>query len=175
MASQISVPTITATPFDNSICDPALAGTGFNGRIETSVTYDGSPVVDFTDFTFTWYEGTDVINDPPIPGETGPILNQIDGGTYSVTVTRNGVNCTSTPATPIIVMDIPDLPVILIADTPETTCPGASTPNGRLDAVVDVGGTPTIAGYTFEWYVGTDIQIQPNVSQPFQELKMRMP
>jgi len=75
------IPTITATPFNNSICDPAIATSAeFNGRIETSVTYDGNPVVDFTDFTFTWYEGIDIVNDPPIAGETGPILDKIVGG-----------------------------------------------------------------------------------------------
>ncbi|MCH8231746.1 MAG: hypothetical protein IIB82_03755, partial [Bacteroidetes bacterium] len=152
------LPVISAVPFNNTICDPALAtATDFDGRIETSVTYNGNPVTDFTNFTFTWYEGTDIINDPPIPGETGPVLNNIDGGTYTVTVTLDSLFCTSNPTPPINVLDIFDLPVILIADSPETTCGGAVTPNGLLSASVDVGGIPVVAGYTYEWYEGIDI------------------
>ena len=152
VSQNIITPVISAVAINNSICNPALAsGNPFNGSANSSVTFNGIPVTPAeltANYSFIWYDGADISTDPIIAGETNSSLLNLDAGFYSVTVSLDSVSCTSLPIT-VEVQDIPTLPTVLINETPETTCGG--TPNGSLVAAVDIGGVPTITGYTFEW------------------------
>ncbi|MEN8248508.1 MAG: hypothetical protein ABFS32_06215, partial [Bacteroidota bacterium] len=154
VSQNIIIPAIAATPSPNSICDPALATADYNGAVSSSVTYNGLPVsaADLTaNYSFVWYNGSDITTDPIITDSTRSSIAHQPAGFYTAIVTLDSVGCTSTPIT-VEVTDTPTYPNIVIAETPETTCPGAATPNGSLTAGVDAIGT--ITGYTFEWYQG---------------------
>ena len=55
----INVPIVTLTTSPNSICDPALVSgpAVFQGGVTSTVTFAGSPVIDFTNYQFDWYNG----------------------------------------------------------------------------------------------------------------------
>jgi len=157
LTENLEIPQVSAVTFDNSICDPALALDGvFNGRVETSSTLSGVSITDFSDYTFTWYDGDDITTDPVLTNTSpdGDILYELDAGRYTVTLERNSTSCISNPLT-VEIFDIPVLPLINISEVPATNC-AAGTPNGQLTAEVDIGGTPTIVGYTFKWFEGVD-------------------
>ena len=148
-----AIPVITATISQNVICDPTLTdpSVNFTGRIESIVIMDGVPVADFTDYTFTWYAGNSTAA-PVIPGETGEILNLVNGGFYTVVVSNTVLGCTSNPLTKEILNNTV-LPVITIEYVQQSSCDPLN-PNAQLTALALTGGGPSINGYVFEWFVG---------------------
>lgn len=117
--------TLTATQTSNTICTP---GSG-NGSINLSIS-PATPTGGGT-YSITWSNG-----------ETTEDLSNLEGGTYSVTVTGNGA-CTQTAS-----FNVPDQPLNPTAST-STTPSSCSQPNG------DINLTPTgLAPLTFEWSNG---------------------
>ncbi|MGE0773127.1 MAG: gliding motility-associated C-terminal domain-containing protein [Cyclobacteriaceae bacterium] len=153
ISENINVPVVTLTPTPNTICDPVFAGTNFNGQMSASVTFAGNPVSDFTNYKFTWHQGS-LVTDPTIPvaDDKDPLLPQLDGGYYTVVVERTDLFCTGVPVTEEVVNN-QVLPAILTNLIASTHCAGGA-PNGVLDGAVDVGGTPTTTGFTFNWHQG---------------------
>ncbi|WP_185113975.1 gliding motility-associated C-terminal domain-containing protein [Fulvivirga imtechensis] len=155
ISQDVNTPVVTLTKSDNTICDPALASSDYNGQVTASVTFKGDPIT-LPDplYEFTWYDGT-TTSDPVIAvtDNNNPMLSTLPGGYYTVEVTRTDLFCTSVPVT-IEVLDVEDLPDVEVVITPMTTCAG-TTPNGEAAASVNLGGGIfATTGYTFEWYVG---------------------
>ncbi len=152
------VPVVTAIPFDNNICGPSLALGGiYTGRVEASATFDGTAVSDYSDYTYTWFDGEDINNDPVLTSTSanGDILYELNAGRYTVILERNSLNCISVPVTVEVFDDITN-PVINVSEVPATNCTDG-TPNGELLASVDIGGVPTTSGHSFQWFEGTDV------------------
>lgn len=156
VSENVKVPVVTLNKTDNGICDPALASSGFIGSVTANVSFDGNPVTDFTNYTFTWYNGS-TASGTPRP-ETGPTISQLNGGFYTVVVTRTDLSCASNPRTAQVNNTLV-LPAITASSTPSTNClpllPGV-TPNGTAQ-VTDVSNSGTDpALFTFQWHTGSD-------------------
>ena len=163
------LPVLSLTPSSNSICDPLI---GFNGSISSSFSdTNGQPG---HSYAYVWSTGNDLTN--PIGGQTSATLIGQDGGFYTASLTNVTLNCVSSPVTVEILND-QLLPVINTALTPSTHCLGG-TPNGAIDTSVDVGGTPTTAGFTFNWFSGdltTDpaVPASPNNGNTFSPIQLQ--
>ncbi|MEK6780593.1 MAG: gliding motility-associated C-terminal domain-containing protein [Bacteroidota bacterium] len=153
IAEDVNVPVVTLTPSPNSICDPAKASGGaFNGSVAASVTFDGVAVADFTNYTFDWRQGS-LMTDPVLPGATGATVTQLNGGNYTLRVTRTDLTCLSTAVT-ATVTNTPTTPAITITSTSSTNCAGG-TPNGSATTVVTNGGVGET--FSFQWFAGDDV------------------
>lgn len=143
-------PIINLLPGDNSICDPAIAGTSRNGTMQVqTVTYKGLPFAG--PLSYQWYNGVGTGSSNTT--STTALLSNLAAGFYSGTVTMTALGCTSDFDSDEV-EDALILPVILTTPTPSTNCAGG-TPNGSIAAAVDVLGVPTTTGYQFRWYAGT--------------------
>ncbi|MGK7392346.1 MAG: gliding motility-associated C-terminal domain-containing protein [Candidatus Cyclobacteriaceae bacterium M2_1C_046] len=162
IADSSAIPTMTLATTPNGICDPTLTDplTNYNGSITATVTDgnggNGSPVSNFTDYTFTWVfdNGTDVVT--TINGATAnnSLLNNIPDSAYTVTVANNALGCISDPVN-TTVTDNKVYPALDIQITSNTACVD-SLSNGAAVALVDENGTLTTVGYSFTWFTGTD-------------------
>lgn len=150
LSENVNVPVVTLSAVDNTICDPLLASSNYNGSVSASVTFDGVAVTDFTNYAFTWHEGSQT-TDPIIPNTT-PALTERNGGYYTLVVERTDLYCTSSPETAEI-EDATVLPTITANAVPSTNCDPASA-NGSVQVTdVDALGTPLT--YAYEWYSGS--------------------
>lgn len=153
ITENVNQPVVSLAVSPNGICDPVFAGTPYSGQVTANVTFAGNPVSDFSNYQFVWHQGS-LITDPTIAvsDDKNPVLPQLNGGDYTVTVERQDLFCTSAPVTGAV-LNTPVLPTIVTAPTPSTNCSGGA-PNGAIDAQVDLGGSTTTTGYTFHWYNG---------------------
>ncbi len=146
ITENINKPVVTLTAGNNSICDPLIAATSYNGSVSAAVTFAAAPVGSFANYKFTWHQGQ-LVTDPVIPVGNNqlPSLGQLNGGYYTVEVQRTDLGCNAVPVT-VQVLNAPVLPVIATNNVASTNCTAAS--NGVLDAKVDLGGGIfTTAGY----------------------------
>lgn len=157
ITEDVNVPIITLTPTDNSICNPTLAGVSFNGAMTATVTFKGNPVVDFSDYKFTWHDGSQVI-DPTIAvaDPKNPVLSQLDGGFYTATAERVSLGCKSIPDTKEV-KNVSAPPAIVMSAVGSTNCTTAA--NGQaLVTTIDANPVPNPSGvlapYGFEWFSG---------------------
>ncbi|MCB9332119.1 MAG: gliding motility-associated C-terminal domain-containing protein [Lewinellaceae bacterium] len=120
--------TVTGTVVNNTTC------IGGNGSITTNVSPAGT-------YTYNWSNG-----------ETTPNLNNLEPGTYILTVTL-GVNCTGTAS--FTVDDDPNEPMVTFT-TVQSTC---DLDNGSIDVSVS-GGVPP---YTYLWGDGSTSQDLTNI------------
>jgi hypothetical protein len=145
------VPVVTLDSINNSICNPALAASAFNGSVIPAVTFGGTAVTNFTNYQFTWHDGP-LSTDPPIGGNT-PTLTQLDGGFYTLVVERTDLHCPSIPVN-IEVLNRTTLPRIKTDSIPSTNCVvnynGNLIANGQARVLTVDGAAPT-ANYTFLW------------------------
>jgi hypothetical protein len=142
------LPVLQLTPSPNSICDPVVANTPFNGQVMASIpnlAAIGAPQ------TFI-YEWTDEETGNVIAGITGPNLTQRDSSFYSAFVTHVPTGCKS-PVVTAQVTPAQVLPVIQASAVPSTNCDPTKA-NG-LVRVDDVDGNNSpFTGYTFVWRSG---------------------
>ncbi|MFZ6010318.1 MAG: FG-GAP-like repeat-containing protein, partial [Bacteroidota bacterium] len=152
ITEDVNVPVVTLTPVDNSICDPALAASAYNGSVTATVTFKGSPVTDFSGYQFKWYDGSQT-TDPAIvvADDKNPVLSQRDGGFYTVTAERLDLRCLSLPVT-TEVKNVTVLPQPEIDIDSATNCTPALA-NGSVE-VTDVDNAGVGAPYNFKWYDG---------------------
>ena len=100
-----------------------------------------------------WHQGSLVTN-PVIAGATTSTINQLNGGNYTLVLTRTDLGCAAPPAT-ATVTNTQVLPVITTSQTPSTNCV-VGKENGVAD-VTQVNGIlsvqlPTLAiNGTQEW------------------------
>lgn len=155
ITEDVNLPVVTLTPIDNSICDPALAASTYNGSVTASVTFKGVAVTDFTNYQFKWYDGSQT-TDPAIAvaNDKNPVLSQLDDGFYTVTAKRLDLSCTSLSQT-AQVKNATVLPVIATTSTPSTNCDPLLA-NGSV-AVTNVDGLGTGLPYSFKWYNGNAV------------------
>ena len=148
----LNVPLVTLTPTPNSICDPALAGTNFTGKVTAAVTFAGSPVTDFTNYSLTWYNGSLASGTPR--AETTSVISSLDDGYYTLVVKRTDLSCVSNPATAQVI-DATVLPVIAANGNPSTNCDPLLANGSAI--VTSVDGAGTGAPFTFKWHTGINI------------------
>ncbi len=164
--ADISVlPSITLTVDNNEKCVAP-----FDGSISiASLTDVNSPAADT--YTIRWYNGS--VLTPVIGAEDELISNVaeanvttaltaydlLDNAFYSVTITNDRLNCTSTSEIREV-LDALTFPVITTSVTPSTNCVGG-TANGSATVTA-----PLLAGHDFNWYSGataTGATINTNV------------
>ena len=141
-----ALPEITLVSFTNpTVCDqPNILG-------ELSVTADGS--TNTTDYTFTWYQGTDA-SGIPVPGNN-PVINGITaGGNYYLEVTHNTTGCMSSEQYTLLT-EIQE--IRLSANSTDVT--DCVNPDGTLFATVTSGGSNN---YDYNWYVGNTVTGTPD-------------
>lgn len=152
ITENLNVPIATLTTTDNSICDPSLASTGYNGSVSASITFDGVAVTDFSNYAITWHNGA-LNSDPVIAGEVAPALTGRNGGNYTIVVERTDLYCVSDPVT-AEVKNVLTLPVIKTDSVPSTNCVvnynGMIIANGQA-SITTVDGAAPDANYTFLW------------------------
>ncbi|MFC2125183.1 FG-GAP-like repeat-containing protein, partial [Bacteroidota bacterium] len=157
LTESLIYPQVTVTAVDNSICDSTIATAGaYNGSVQATISYDSVVLADYTGYTIDWYRGEIADPDSVITttNAAGDILERLDEGRYTIVVTKDNETCSSTPVFGQV-FDTLSYPVILVTEIPATNCDPAFA-NGELTANVDVGGVPTISGYTFSWFEDLD-------------------
>ncbi|MGC1269805.1 MAG: gliding motility-associated C-terminal domain-containing protein [Croceibacterium sp.] len=152
ITEDLNVPVVTLTATDNSICDPALAASAYNGSVSAVVTFGGTAVTDFSNYELTWHQGA-LNTDPVIAGETTPLLTGRNGGYYTLVVERTDLSCVSTPVS-AEVKNVLTLPLIKTDSIPSTNCVvnyhGNIIANGQA-SVTTVDGAAPNANYAFLW------------------------
>ncbi|MCK5471113.1 MAG: hypothetical protein KAI99_21465, partial [Cyclobacteriaceae bacterium] len=87
------------------------------------------------------------------PDYTNPTVNTFPTGTFTVQAIDSITLCPSDPAT-ITINDVTVIPDLLVSvDSEQISC-DTLAPTGQLSGAVNVSGTPTTTGYTFNWYKG---------------------
>jgi hypothetical protein len=156
ITEDLNVPIVTLTTTDNAICNPALASSAFTGSVTASVTFDGVAVTDFTNYSFTWYDGSVVTPTPR--AETTSSITQLNTGFYTLVVENTLLGCESTPETEEV-GNTTTLPTIAVDADSSTNClplaPGV-TPNGSATVTSVNGGAPNPALFTFQWHTGNN-------------------
>ena len=145
------VVTLTATP--TGVCNVALVSgpSALQGSVTASVTFAGNPVVDFTNYKFEWYNGTQAIGAKRPESSSG--LSLLNSGFYTLVVTRTDIFCASTPRTAEVI-NAAVIPVIASAAVGSTNCVAALA-NGQA-LVTNVDGAGIGSPYIFEWHTGVD-------------------
>lgn len=163
----IENPLITLTPTPNGICDPSLvSGTApaNRGTVTASITYQGNPDLNFSNYTFTWYNGNLATGTPRV--ENINTISALSTGFYTLVVTRNGTSCESLPQT-AEVLNNTNTPIIDAVGNPSTNC-DPSKANGSV-SVIDVDGLGVNTNYDFEWFAGvtaSGVLISNNATSP---------
>lgn len=149
----INLPVVTLTVTPNGICDEVLANKKFSGAVSASVTFGGSPVADFTNYSFTWFTGSSAIGAPR--AETGNALIDLNTGFYTVVVSRTDLKCTAAPNTGFV-DDVRIIPNITANPVPSTNCTAA--PNGSMIVTNVTSGATSGTGspFVFAWFNGVD-------------------
>lgn len=146
---------------DNLVCATGTT-TPNNGAVEAYIL-NGS-VKNTTDYTFYWtLSGTA----KPIPADkTGPTLNQLAAGSYTVYAIHKTAQCSSDTATVSVADEISNFSARIDIISGLTNC--KDNPNGHLDAVVlDKNGTPVTGAsskYDYAWFVGPDYDTSPSIA-----------
>jgi hypothetical protein len=152
ITENIIKPVITLSQLTpNTVCDPTKASTPYNGSLQVSVTFGGSPVsLPDNNYEFTWRNPSNQII--AVTDAKNPILSGVaDGNSYSVTVERKDIFCTSLADNePVLKATI--LPKLTTSSTGSNNCNAALTPDGTATVTVTNG----IAGdaFTFTWFTG---------------------
>ena len=152
ITEDLNVPVVTLTATDNTICDPLLASSAYNGSVSASVTFDGVAITDFTNYAITWHQGG-LNTDPVIAEESATLLDQRNGGYYTLVVERTDLSCVSDPAT-AQVNNVLTLPSIKTDSIPSTNClvnyKGSVISNGSATVTLIDGAAPA-GNYSFAW------------------------
>jgi hypothetical protein len=152
ITEDLSVPVVVLTPTDNTICDPSLAASLYNGSVSASVTFDGAAVSDYTNYRLTWHAGQ-LNSDPVISGQSTALLSERNGGYYTLVVERTDLFCISDPVT-AQVDNVLTLPSIKTDSMPSTNCVvnynGGVISNGEA-SITSIDGASPAANYGFLW------------------------
>lgn len=136
-----------------SITENTVCNSVGNGSISIAMEFGGIPV-DFSDYTITWYEGSDITGTPIA---TTPLLSNVKGGDYTVIVKHNDLGCTAQRA--YTVHDNITTPFVSLNTVALQTSCDADNPNGALSA--NVGGNTS--DYTFLWFKGREEDMGPTI------------
>lgn len=127
---------------DNFKCSPTAPD---NGSIRARIFKGGVEVMDYSPYSFQWYDGAGTAT--PIAAPTGTAYNLVGraAGDYTVVVTNTQKGCASVPVTGNIAQTVIDPIINITVLSDQTQC---SPANGQLQADIVGGNT----GYTFDWY-----------------------
>lgn len=150
----INYPDVTLAPTNNDVC-PNTSNILFTGAANSSVTFDGAAVTDFTNYTFKWYSGAVVGG--AVLSNAQQLIN-LGGGTYTLQVEETVLKCKSTPKT-VQILDVTSNPVLVPGVEGSTNCTNPPLPNGRAFVAsingVAVPPSGVLAPFTFQWYTGS--------------------
>src|SRR5690606_1583924 len=114
-----------------------------------------------TGYTFEWFTGQNT--NPVNKIATGPGVNTLKNGVYTVKVTDDATGCSATDEVTInFAVETPK--IITPVATHTTTCEPF---NGSITVSVDIG---TPSDYTFYWYKGTTVKATPDFTDNDQTL-----
>jgi large repetitive protein len=165
-------PVVTLTPSPNAVCDPTKGTSAFTGSVTANVSYNGSTVTDFTPFQLVWHNGL-LPTDPVIAGANSKNINQLNGGNYTLVVTKTTEGCAAAPAT-ALVSNTPTLPTLITSQSPSHNCDAGPTGDGSAEVTkvntVNVGAT---TNFTYQWHtgIGTTTVIAGQTNPKLQNLK----
>ena len=125
--------------------------------IEVQAVLENGAAANLADYTFAWYAG-DKAQGTALT-ETGTLLNTQNGsallaGYYTVVATKTTTGCSAEAVTAYLPPPPPQFDIVITINDSPSSC---NTNGGILEAYVNESGTPTTAGYTFEWYRGYPI------------------
>ncbi|WP_375580075.1 gliding motility-associated C-terminal domain-containing protein [Marivirga tractuosa] len=162
LPEEIKKPVIDIDPTNditaNTVCDPSLTNPTitYSGAIQSAVTYDGAAIT-LSDYRFDWYTGTDTSLPVAFSGLGADNYTDLAPGDYTLIVTKEatgpGQFCSSEAITVTVPNDITTPTASINKDALQTSC---GSPNGQLTTSALTGGAASAAGYTYEWFVGTD-------------------
>ncbi|MEJ7646085.1 MAG: gliding motility-associated C-terminal domain-containing protein [Chryseolinea sp.] len=152
VTENLNLPVVTLTPSPNSICDPALAASNYTGAVSATVTFAGSPVTDFTNYSFKWYNGSTATGTPRT--EVSAALATLNASYYTLVVRRTDLSCSSAPITAEVINAIV-LPVVTANAVPSTNCDVALANGSAI--VTNVDGAGTGSPYKFQWHTGSGL------------------
>ncbi|WP_224995348.1 gliding motility-associated C-terminal domain-containing protein, partial [Cesiribacter sp. SM1] len=150
------IPVVSATATPNTICTPP-AGGSYNGTITAAATYKGQTVTNFSNYTFTWTDTN---------GNTGSVtgtnkIEQLNGGTYTITARQITTGCTSDPYTVTVNNQLP-VQTLTLSPVAQTNC-NSSAPNGSITASYSITPANTSTP-VFKWYKGTTVSAANEIS-----------
>jgi len=115
------------------------------GELRAVVFEGGVETLDYSKFSFQWYDGSDTttaLTDPE--ATTNRITARLEGA-YTLVVTNTEKGCASLPIDSTIVRIGQDPTITIMQNSAQTQC---SPVNGELEAFITGGN----AGFTFEWF-----------------------
>ncbi len=139
VTQNIVIPQLTATPTNATGCSP------FDGSVSATVN-SGDPA----DYTFFWYDG-DQVKASPDYSETGPVLDELLPGTYTVFATNNATGCDVGSAQTVSVgNNTPgiDIQQVVSNQVPPSDC------NSSGSLSVTISQTGNTQGFIVNWYEG---------------------
>ncbi|MFN8890324.1 MAG: hypothetical protein ACK5WF_22895, partial [Cyclobacteriaceae bacterium] len=146
-------PVVTLTPSPNAVCDPTKGTSAFTGSVTATVTYNGSAVTDFTPYQLVWHNGP-LTTDPVITGATSKTISQLNGGSYTLVVTKIAEGCAASPST-VLVTNTPSLPSLLTAQSPSHNCDAGPTGDGSAEVTqVNTISVAATTNFTYQWHAG---------------------
>jgi hypothetical protein len=152
ITEELNLPVVTLATIDNTICDPSLAASTYNGSVSASISFDSVAVTDLTNYAITWHSGS-LNTDPVIAGQAAPLLSELNGGYYTVVVERTDLSCVSTPVSAEVKNTLV-LPFIRTDSVASTNCTvnfnGNPVSNGQI-SVSDVDRGAPLTDYGFRW------------------------
>jgi hypothetical protein len=142
LADNHVLPILSLTPGPNGICDPALTSPAspYNGKVLSSISNQSGAIADYS---FAWSNGATTQN-----------LNEVMGGSYTLTTKQISTGCTSNPAT-AQVLDQTSLPVIQTSTIASTNCI-AGLENGQAQ-VTTIDGLAPASPFAILWHKGNDL------------------
>ncbi len=141
VTQNIVIPQLTATPQDATGCSP------FDGSVTATVSSG-----DVSDYTFFWYDGNQVKASPDY-SETGPVLTDLEPGTYTVFATNNATGCdVGTSRTVTVSNNTPgiDITQVKVNEIPPSDCNSF----GSLEVQISQAGNTQ--GFIVNWYEGNE-------------------
>lgn len=138
-------------PVLSATADPVTTCSPFDGRVEASVDLD-----DVSDYTFSWYEGTQVKTSTDF-SESGNVLENLEPGFYTVQAFHNTRNCLADAVT----VEVIDQATVTIEQ--EESILSLPTACNEDDGVleVEVNSPNNVSGFLIEWYAGSSTSNSP--------------
>lgn len=102
-------------------------------------------------YKFEWYDGPIITTGPP--DYTGDTVNILPSGTFTIRATDTITSCKSDPVSVTINSNLVYPSPLADILQQQISC-DTNHPTGALSGMVDLGGSTTTIGYSFNWYKG---------------------
>ncbi len=132
-----------------------------DGEFELTVEVGGVDVVG--NYTYEWYLGNEVGTDPPV--NTGPTINNVVGGVFTIVATRIGAHGCPTTAVINLADELTFLPVLLNdpVATDITTCGATGSIHAEVKLLFPAASAEYDSqdDYAFYWFAGKSLPQKP--------------